>query len=61
MIFFSKFGLHKLSLYHEKYKKNLNQKFKVPVIELNRSQDIILRKISILSQKMNFELEISPN
>ena len=32
----------------------------MPVFELNRSQDIILRKISIFGQKMNFELDITP-
>ena len=34
---------------------------KVPSFELNRSQGNILRKISIYGQKMNFELDITPN
>ena len=32
----------------------------MPVFELNRSQGIILSKISIFGQKINFELDITP-
>ena len=42
------------------FKKSYLKIQKVPVFELNRSQGIILRKISIFCPKMNFELYISP-